>query len=71
MDIVGIIIPTKKRFEEWVKLFGVSNEKYIHLNHIDKSRGRIFSKVLKSKDWYEIDNADEILKEANFRIKNN
>ena len=61
MKAVGIIIPTKKRFDEWVRTFGVPQEKYIWLNHINKSRGQIFSKVLKSKDWYMVKDADEIL----------
>lgn len=69
METVGIIVPTKKRFDEWVRTWGIPDEKYIHLNHIDKGRGRVFSKVLKSKDWYTIDNADEILKDANYRIR--
>ena len=69
METVGIIIPTKKRFDEWVKTWGIPDKKYIHLNHIDKSRECVFSKVLKSKDWYTIDKADEILKDANCRIR--
>ena len=35
METVGIIIPTKKRFDEWVRTWGIPDEKYIHLNHID------------------------------------
>ena len=68
METVGLIIPTAKRFNKWVNTFGIPNEKYIHLTDINKSRGRVFSKVLKSKDWYLVDNADDILKDANYRV---
>ena len=69
MENVGLIIPTKKRFDEWVNTFGIPEEKYIHLVDINKSKGQVFSKVLKSKDWYLVDNAGEILKDANSRIR--
>ena len=62
--VVGVIIPTEERFIKWVRTWGIPDEKYIHINHINKSRGHIFSKVLKSKDWYTIDNAEEILKDV-------
>jgi hypothetical protein len=69
METVGLIIPTSKRFNKWVNTFGIPNENYIHLADINKSRGRVFSKVLKSKDWYLVDNADDILKDANYRVR--
>ena len=68
MDIVGLIIPTRRRFQEWVNTFGIPDEKYIHLTDINKSRGNKFTKVLKSKDWYLVDNAYEILEDANKRL---
>lgn len=68
MDVVGIIIPTRKRFQEWVNTFGIPEEKYIHLTDLNKTRGNKFTKVLKSKDWYLVDNADEILEDANRRL---
>ncbi len=68
MEIVGIIIPTKRRFDEWVRTFGIPNERYVYLNHINKTRGYTFSKVLKAEDWYMMNNAREILESANHRI---
>jgi len=63
-----LIIPTRQRFNEWVNTFGIPSEKYIHLTDINKTKGRTFVKILKSKDWYIVNNADEILKNANSRI---
>ena len=69
METVGIIIPTKKRFDEWVNIFGIPEERYVYLNNKEKCLGNEFSKVLKSKDWYEVKDCDVILECAELRVR--
>ena len=46
MKTVGIIVPTKERFDKWVKTFGIPGERYILLNSKEKCYGIELSKVI-------------------------
>ena len=69
MKVVGIIIPTKQRFDDWVKTWGIPQERYVFLDNKEKCFGNEFIKVLKSDDWRKVRNCDEILKCAEMRIR--
>lgn len=68
METIGVIIPTKKRLNDWVKIWGNPEIKYIYLDNLEKCKGQRFTSILKAKDWYLVDSAEDILKEANSRI---
>lgn len=70
METIGIIVPTKKRFNEWVKLFGNDNNRYIHLDDAKKCIGIKFNHILKSEDWTTVENHDKIYTEAIVRKVN-
>jgi len=66
---VGIIIPTKQRFDDWVKTWGIPEERYVLLDSKEKCFGNEFIKVLKSDDWRKVPNCDKILECAEMRIR--
>ena len=69
METVGIIIPSKERFDEWVRTFGIPQERYVFLDRKEKCFGCEFTKILKSVDWHELKDSEEILESAKLRIR--
>jgi hypothetical protein len=69
MKAVGIIIPTKERFNKWVSTFGIPEERYVFLDRKEKCFGNEFIKVLKSDDWRKVKDCDNILKCAEIRVR--
>jgi hypothetical protein len=67
--LVGIIIPTKARFDLWVKTFGVWDEKYFFINSIEGLAGCEFHKVLISDDAHFLDGFEDISNHSKSRIR--
>ena len=66
---VAVLSAYRKRFDMWVEDNGKEGEKYICVTDIRDTRGRVFSRVEKSYDWWEMKNANDVEKAAILRCR--
>jgi hypothetical protein len=69
MKTIGIIIPTRKRFDTEVRLFGNKEERYVFINSREICFGFEFDDLIVSEDYLDIPNALELVEAANLRVK--
>lgn len=69
MKSIAILVESEKEFNNWVINNGNSKNKYVHVNCIENTFGFVFDRVIKSDDWYKMEDSKEIYLAAINRMK--
>ena len=69
--IVAVICLRGKDFKEFERKNKKENEKFVWIYDTKQVYGRLFDRIEKERDWYDMNNASEILESLEIRLRSN
>ncbi|EKT4550387.1 hypothetical protein JE952_002029 [Flavobacterium psychrophilum] len=71
LSIVAVLCLTRKDFKDFEKKNKKENEKFVWIYDTKQTYGRLFSRIEKLKNWYDMNNATEIAEALEIRLRSN
>lgn len=69
--IVAVLCLRGKDFKDFERKNKKENEKFVWIYDTKQVYGRLFDRIEKVRDWYDINNASEILDSLEIRLRSN
>ena len=69
--IVAILCLRGKDFEQFERKNKKENEKFVWIYDTKQVYGRLFDRIEKVRDWYDMNNASKILEALEIRLRSN